>query len=102
MKKAVFWDVAPCRLSINQRSGAICSRWFLARGFFFLFSSTLKMEAIRSFETSVCAMSTQRHIPEDGILHNHSRENLKSYIIKVDFGRVLCYYLLYLRVLLFS
>jgi hypothetical protein len=24
--------------------------------------------------------STRRHIPEDGILHIHSRENLKSYI----------------------
>jgi hypothetical protein len=31
-------------------------------------SSTLKMEAIRSSETSVNARSTQRHIPEDDIL----------------------------------
>jgi hypothetical protein len=30
--------------------------------------STLKMEAIRSSETSVNARSTQRHIPEDGTL----------------------------------
>jgi hypothetical protein len=26
-------------------------------------------------------MASQRHIPEDGILHSHRRENLKSYII---------------------
>jgi hypothetical protein len=31
--------------------------------------STLKMEAIRSSETSIDARSTQRHIPEDDILY---------------------------------
>jgi hypothetical protein len=31
----------------------------------FLFSSTLKMEAIRSSETSINIISTRRHIPED-------------------------------------
>jgi hypothetical protein len=41
---------------------------------------TLKMEAIRSSETSVHTRSTRRHIPEDGILHSHRRENLKSYV----------------------
>jgi hypothetical protein len=30
--------------------------------------------------TSVHTRSTWRHIPEDGILHSHRRENLKSYI----------------------
>jgi hypothetical protein len=34
--------------------------------------STLKMKAIRSPETSVNARSTQRHIPEDDILHSSS------------------------------
>jgi hypothetical protein len=49
--------------------------------------STLKMEATRSSETSVqSTRSTPRHIPEDGILHSHRRENLKSYIL------VLCWY----------
>jgi hypothetical protein len=44
---------------------------------------TLKMEAIRSSETSVqSTTSTRRHNPEDGILHSHRRENLKSYIEK--------------------
>jgi hypothetical protein len=32
-----------------------------------LLSYTLKMEAIRSSETSVNKMSTRRHIPKDGI-----------------------------------
>jgi hypothetical protein len=42
--------------------------------------STLKMEAIQSSETSVqSTTSTRRHTPEDGILHSHRRENLKSY-----------------------
>jgi hypothetical protein len=44
-------------------------------------SYTLNMEAIRSSETSVNKISTRRHIQEDGILHNHRRENLKSHEI---------------------
>jgi hypothetical protein len=60
MKNAVFWGVAPCRCV----AAATCSRWFFARGFFYL-----KMEAIRSSETSVqSTTSTRRHTPEDGIL----------------------------------
>jgi hypothetical protein len=42
-------------------------------------ASTLKMEAIRSSEMSANKMLTWRHIPEDGILHSHRRENLKSH-----------------------
>jgi hypothetical protein len=45
-------------------------------------SYTLKMEAIRSSETSVNKISTRRHIPEDDILHSRRRENLKSYIVQ--------------------
>jgi hypothetical protein len=41
--------------------------------------SALKREAIRSYETSVHTRSTRRHIPEDGVLHSHGRENLRSY-----------------------
>jgi hypothetical protein len=50
--------------------------------------STLKMEALRSAETSVHTRSTRRHIPEDGILLSHRCENLKSYIIYVIFTLV--------------
>jgi hypothetical protein len=42
--------------------------------------STLKMEAICSSESSIHTRSTQRHIPDDGILHSHRSENLKSYL----------------------
>jgi hypothetical protein len=41
--------------------------------------ATLKMEATRSSETSVNTRTTQRHIPEDDILHSHRCESLKSY-----------------------
>jgi hypothetical protein len=40
--------------------------------------STVKMEAIRSSETSVHTSSTQRHIPEDGILHSPRCKILQS------------------------
>jgi hypothetical protein len=46
--------------------------------------STLKMEAIRSAETSVHTRSTCCHIPEDGIFQSHRCEILKSYIGIVD------------------
>jgi hypothetical protein len=63
MKNAVFWGVAPCRCGSSLAA-----------------FSTLKMEAIRSSETSVqSTTSTRHHTPEDGILHSHRRENLKSY-----------------------
>jgi hypothetical protein len=37
------------------------------------------MEAKRFSETSVHTRSTLRYISEDGILHSHRRENLKSF-----------------------
>jgi hypothetical protein len=62
-------------LRLVAQSAATCSRWFPAREFLYPEDG-----AIRSSETSVNARSTQRHIPEDGILHSHRCENLKSYI----------------------
>jgi hypothetical protein len=38
-------------------------------------------EALSFSETSVLARATRRNIQEDVILHNHRRENLKSYMI---------------------
>jgi hypothetical protein len=42
--------------------------------------STLKIEAMLSSETLINPGSTQRHIPEDDILHSHRCETPKSYI----------------------
>jgi hypothetical protein len=62
------------------QSAATCSRLFVFAKF-----STLKMEAIRSSETSVYTRCTRRHVPEDGILHSQRCENLKSFIIELSF-----------------
>jgi hypothetical protein len=40
---------------------------------------TLMLETIRSSETSVLTRTTRSRILEDGILHSHRRDNLKSY-----------------------
>jgi hypothetical protein len=42
---------------------------------------TLMMEATRSSETSVLTIAKRHRISEDGILHSHRRETLKSYVI---------------------
>jgi hypothetical protein len=40
---------------------------------------TLMMEVTGSFETTVLTTVTLRHFQEDGVLHNHRRETLRSY-----------------------
>jgi hypothetical protein len=44
-----------------------------------LIISTLMMEALHSFETSVITSATRRHVPDDGILHSH-----RSHIAQTD------------------
>jgi hypothetical protein len=102
MKNAVFCDVASCRYCVNRRFGgtyrlhlqgirnprgrnqheqvaADCRLLTLVPRLWI--SYTLKMGATRSSETLVNTISAWRHIPEDGILHSHCLENLKSYTI---------------------
>jgi hypothetical protein len=59
---------------INIVGSISVGRWVLAN------CATLKMEAIRSSETSVNTRPTQCHFPEDDISHSHGCEILKTYM----------------------
>jgi hypothetical protein len=70
-RRVVHWiapDVSEERISTCLLAGLLS------------YSSTLKMEVIRSSEMSGAIQRTTRcHIPEDDTLHNHRCENLNSY-----------------------
>jgi hypothetical protein len=53
MRKVVFWDLVVATCSLFSRRD----------------SPALKMEAIRSSETSVLTTTTRHQIPEDDFLH---------------------------------
>jgi hypothetical protein len=93
MKNAVFWDITPCGSCKNRRFGELSAPTIrvarigelgttlavTSNRFSSLILVTLTMEALISSETSLLTRATQRNIPENGILHSHRRENLKSY-----------------------
>jgi hypothetical protein len=82
MKNIIFWDMTSCSpLSFNRRFGGTNRLHLQGRRnkfppacllvFAELISSTLKMEALWSSETSVATQQTTRlHIQEDDTLHN--------------------------------
>jgi hypothetical protein len=43
-------------------------------------ASIIRLARISALRTTLAVISNRRNIPEDGILHSHRRENLKSYI----------------------
>jgi hypothetical protein len=88
LKSTMFRDITPCSpLKVNRHFGGTYyyAEPCLSPAFGLVscsaYSSTLKMEAICTSDTSVDFQRTTRHcIPEDSTVHNHRCENLKSYI----------------------
>jgi hypothetical protein len=104
MKNAVFWDLTQCGSFKSRRFEGTYhlqhqgDKNRRARNIVFLRSVrrllvkanvapsspilvTLIMEALRSSEMSVLTRATWHNIPEDGILHSHRREILKSHLL---------------------
>jgi hypothetical protein len=75
-ERKTFVTYSLVTLQWHYRCYHLLARWFAEP-----ISSTLKMEAISSSETSVETQWTaRRHIPEDVNLQKHRCGNLKSYL----------------------
>jgi hypothetical protein len=80
LKRTIFWNITLESVKAGDKQSTPPAFTLVSCSAYF---STLKMEAICSSETSVDSQRTARRytrIPEDGTLHNHRCENLKSYI----------------------
>jgi hypothetical protein len=71
-----------CRLHLQGRRNIVSEEkcWMLTNTL-----TTLKMKATHSSKTLVYNKPTRRHIPQDGILHSHLSENIKSYKSLTEF-----------------
>jgi hypothetical protein len=73
MQNTAFWDVSECgsELRVLLAANLVPSSPSLF---------TLMTDVEHSSETSVLTRTTRHNIQEDGILHSHRREILKSHI----------------------
>jgi hypothetical protein len=81
MKNVIFWDVTVRHVITDVLLLSVLQLLVTTNvppNSLILF--TMMMQVISPFETSVLTRATRRYIPEDGILHSHCRENLKSCI----------------------
>jgi hypothetical protein len=82
-------DVPPSRSCMSRCIGGTYCYSHLLTGSSLANFSTLKVEVMCSSEASVHTKSTWHNIPENGILHSHRCENLKSYIV-LDWWHCTC------------
>jgi hypothetical protein len=81
----IFWEMTPCGSYKNRRFGGsyrlhLLYKSLQLRSVTCSHSRTLKMEAIRSSETSVLIRATRRHLPEDD---NHPYKSVLPVLDKI-------------------
>jgi hypothetical protein len=86
MKNVVFWDVALCRSSVNRRFGGIYRLHLQGRKIY-----ERRTSVARWLATSVNTRPTQRHIPEEDILHRSEMflKKLTLHSAKVTFWKLM-------------